>query len=140
MPERFNDPETLSPPPQRVGELRREIFSGGVHDPAWARDSCGVAAVARLDNQPRHEVIARGLIALDRLEHRGASGADESTGDGAGILIDLSHDFFRLNAPEAGLRAAELPPPGELAVAVCFFPQEPARSKELEMRLEQLVG
>ena len=95
--------------------------------------------MARLDNEPRHEVISRGLIALDRLEHRGAAGADESTGDGAGILCELSHDFFRLRAPEAGLRAAELPPPGELAVAVCFFPHEPARSMELEIRLEQLV-
>ncbi len=137
MSQRFNDPE--KPRPIRVGELDRPAFAGGVHDPDWARDACGVAAVARMDNEPRHEVIARGLIALDRLEHRGAAGADESTGDGAGILMDLSHDFFRLSAPEAGLRAAELPPPGELAVAVCFFPAEPARAKELEMRLEQIV-
>jgi glutamate synthase (NADPH/NADH) large chain len=137
MSERFYDPE-ISPPP-RVGELARPRFTGGVHDPDQIRDACGVAAVARMDNEPRHEVIARGLIALDRLEHRGAAGADESTGDGAGILIDLSHDFFRLRAPEAGLRAAELPPPGRLAVAVCFFPPEPARALELEMRLEQIV-
>ena len=122
-----------------TGTLRAP-FSGGVHDPSLDRDSCGVAAVARLDNTPRHEVVSRGLIALDRLEHRGAAGADETTGDGAGILLDLSHDFFRLRAPEAGLRAAELPEPGKLAVAVCFFPHEPARSKVLEMRLEQLVG
>ncbi len=106
MSDRFTDPEIDSADVRaaepRVGELARPAFTGGVHDPAWARDSCGVAAVARLDNKPRHEVIARGLIALDRLEHRGASGADESTGDGAGILIDLSHDFFRLRAAEAG--------------------------------------
>jgi glutamate synthase domain-containing protein 2/glutamate synthase domain-containing protein 1/glutamate synthase domain-containing protein 3 len=118
----------------------RPAFAGGVHDPAMDRDSCGVAAVARLDNSPRHEVVARGLIALDRLEHRGAAGADETTGDGAGILLDLSHDFFRFRAPEAGVRAAELPGPGELAVAVCFLPKEPARSRVLEVRIEQLVS
>ncbi len=149
MTERFNDPDIRplegAPSPadalaRRTGELARPAFTGGVHDPASARDACGVAAVARLDNIGRHEVVSRGLIALDRLEHRGAAGADETTGDGAGILLDLSHDFFRLRAPEAGLRAAELPPPGRLAVAVCFFPHEPARAREIEMRLEQLVA
>ncbi len=138
MTERFNDPNIQAP--DRVGELSRTRFVGGVHDPAWQRDSCGVAAVARLDNAARHEVVSRGLIALDRLEHRGASGADETTGDGAGILLELCHDFFRFRAPEAGLRAAALPGPGELAVAVCFFPRERARSRELEVRLEQLVS
>ncbi|HKJ35191.1 MAG TPA: glutamate synthase large subunit, partial [Solirubrobacterales bacterium] len=141
MPERFNDPnlDRPAPPAPPVG-WAPSPFSGGVHDPAWARDACGVAAVARLDNTARHEVVARGLIALDRLEHRGAAGADETTGDGAGILLEVSHDFFRLRAPEAGLRAAELPAPGRLAVAVCFFPDEPARAKELEIRLEKLVA
>jgi glutamate synthase (NADPH/NADH) large chain len=128
---RFND---------RATGLPRPPFTGGVHDPAWARDACGVAAVARLDNEPRHEVVSRGLVALDRLEHRGAAGADETTGDGAGILLELSHDFFRLRTAEAGLRAAHLPRPGRLAVAVCFFPNEPARAGELEIRLEQLVS
>ncbi|MBK5117868.1 MAG: hypothetical protein JJE23_13245, partial [Thermoleophilia bacterium] len=138
MTQRFNDPNIQAT--DRVGELSRPRFSGGVHDPALQRDSCGVAAVARLDNAARHEVVSRGLIALDRLEHRGASGADETTGDGAGILLELCHDFFRFRAPEAGLRAAALPGPGELAVAVCFFPRERARSRELEVRLEQLVS
>ncbi len=137
MPARFTDPRTSPPAEPRRGE--RRPFTGGVHDPAWARDSCGVAAVARLDNSHRHEVVSRGLIALDRLEHRGAAGADETTGDGAGILVELNHDFFRLRAPEAGLRAAQLPPPGRLAVAVCFLPHEPARAEVLERRLEQLV-
>ena len=101
MTDRFPDPESNdSPRPTRVGELARPRFEGGVHDPDWARDACGVAAVARLDNQPRHEVIARGLIALDRLEHRGASGADESTGDGAGILICL---LYTSPSPRDGL-------------------------------------
>jgi glutamate synthase (NADPH/NADH) large chain len=129
-----------APSNDRANRLPRIPFAGGVHDPAWARDACGVAAVARLDNRPRHEVVSRGLIALDRLEHRGAAGADETTGDGAGILLELSHDFFRLRAAEAGLRAAQLPRAGRLAVAVCFFPKERARAKELEIRLEQLVS
>ena len=63
-----------------------------------------------------HEVVARALHALERLEHRGAEGADPDTGDGAGILIQL---------PDAFLRAEvdfELPEAGRYGVAVCFLP------------------
>ena len=62
--------------------------------------------VARLDNQPTHEVVDRALVALDNLEHRGAEGADIRTGDGAGILVQMPDAFFRarrrLRAAAAG--------------------------------------
>ncbi len=61
----------------------------GLYDSTNEHDACGVAMVARLDNEPRHEVVSQGLLALENLEHRGAAGADASTGDGAGILIQL---------------------------------------------------
>ena len=61
----------------------------GLYDPRYEHDACGVAMVARLDNEPSHEVVERALEALDNLEHRGAEGADVRTGDGAGILIQL---------------------------------------------------
>ena len=75
----------------------------GLYDPRFEHDSCGVGMVARLDNRPTHEVIERAITALENLEHRGASGADACTGDGAGILMQM---------PDALLRAAvefELP-------------------------------
>ena len=59
----------------------------GLYDPTFEHDACGVAFVARLDARPQHEVIERALAALERLEHRGAAGADAETGDGAGILV-----------------------------------------------------
>ena len=61
----------------------------GLYDPRFEHDACGVAMVARLDNEPCHEVVVRALEALDNLEHRGAEGADVRTGDGAGILTQL---------------------------------------------------
>ena len=82
--------------------------SAGLYDPQFEHDACGVAFVARLGRPASHEVVERGLLALDRLEHRGAEGADADTGDGAGILIQLPHEFF---AAEAGV---ELPEPGPL--------------------------
>src|ERR1041384_7044264 len=67
----------------------------GLYDPRYEHDACGVAMIARLDNQPDHGVIHRALTALDNLEHRGAEGADIRTGDGAGILVQVPDAFFR---------------------------------------------
>src|SRR5262245_7365296 len=61
----------------------------GLYDPRFEHDACGVGMVARLDNEPTHEVIAKAITALENLEHRGASGADPNTGDGAGILMQM---------------------------------------------------
>jgi glutamate synthase (NADPH/NADH) large chain/glutamate synthase (ferredoxin) len=102
----------------------------GLYDPRYEHDACGVAAVARLDARPTHEVVARSLVALANLEHRGASGADAKTGDGAGILMQLPHEFFK------GVVEFELPAPGRYGVAVCFLPTDQARRTKLEEMLE----
>ena len=111
----------------------------GVHDPSRFHDGCGVAFVARLDGQAIHETIDRGLVALDRLEHRGATGADELTGDGAGIMIGVPHDFFRSRAVEIEGRPAELPGPGRLGVAMCFLRRDAGGSDDAQRRICELV-
>jgi glutamate synthase domain-containing protein 2/glutamate synthase domain-containing protein 1/glutamate synthase domain-containing protein 3 len=102
----------------------------GLYDPRYEHDACGVAMVARLDNQPDHGVVERALTALDNLEHRGAEGADVRTGDGAGILVQLPDAFFRATVD------FELPPRGEYGVAVCFLPRDAAQRRKLEELLE----
>ena len=102
----------------------------GLYDPAFEHDACGVAFVARLDGVPSHEVVRRGIQALENLEHRGAAGADPLTGDGAGILMQLPDAFFRAVVEE------ELPPPGQYGVAVCFLPRDDAARRA---ELQQLV-
>ncbi len=107
----------------------------GLYDPRFEHDSCGVAIVARLNGVPTHETIRRAITALENLEHRGATGADARTGDGAGILIQLPDEFFR------SVVAQELPPAGQYGVAVCFLPRdEPARAAELEQLLVDTVA
>ncbi|MDP9189937.1 MAG: glutamate synthase large subunit, partial [Actinomycetota bacterium] len=111
----------------------------GLVRPEDGHDGCGVACVARLDAVPIHEVIERGLTALDRLEHRGASGSDENSGDGAGIMIGLPHAFLRSRAGEFGISAGEFPEPGLTGVAMTFLPREVKRADELAARIDEIV-
>jgi glutamate synthase (NADPH/NADH) large chain/glutamate synthase (ferredoxin) len=100
--------------------------SSGLYDSAFEHDACGVAMVARLDNEARHDVVSQGLLALANLEHRGAAGADASTGDGAGILIQMPDLFFQ---QEAGF---DLPSAGEYGVGMCFLPRDPDSCERLK--------
>jgi glutamate synthase (NADPH/NADH) large chain/glutamate synthase (ferredoxin) len=89
--------------------------------------------VARLDNEPTHEVIARAITALENLEHRGATGADRCTGDGAGILMQMPDELLR------GVVEFDLPPLGGYGVLMCFLPTDPATRGRLEGQLERTV-
>jgi glutamate synthase (NADPH) large chain len=107
--------------------------AGSLYDQAFEHDACGVAFVARLGQPASHEVVGRALLALERLEHRGAEGADADTGDGAGILLQLPHEFL---AAEAGV---ELPEPGRYGVAVCFLPREKGPRADAVELIERTV-
>ncbi|MEA2331725.1 MAG: glutamate synthase large chain, partial [Thermoleophilaceae bacterium] len=116
----------MAPPHGRAGS--------GLYDPTYEHDACGVAFVARLGAPASHEVISRALWALEHLEHRGAEGADADTGDGAGILVQLSDELMR---DEVGF---ELPEPGRYGVAVCFLPSDEAAREDAVRLLEETVA
>ncbi|MFJ2620836.1 glutamate synthase large subunit [Glutamicibacter sp. NPDC087344] len=101
----------------------------GLYDPAAEKDACGLAMIASLKNSASHEIVSHALTALRRLEHRGAIGADEGTGDGAGILLHLPDAFLR-NATDFPLPAA-----GSYAVGMGFLP---AAANELALAREEL--
>ena len=105
----------------------------GLYDPRFEHDACGVGMVARLDNEPTHEVVTRAITALENLEHRGASGADPRTGDGAGILMQMPDELLR------AVCGFELPPAGRYGVLMCFLPTEEGERSELEGLLERVV-
>jgi glutamate synthase (NADPH/NADH) large chain/glutamate synthase (ferredoxin) len=106
----------------------------GLYDPSYEHDACGVAFVAKLDNEPAHETIEKALLALENLEHRGAAGADAKTGDGAGILIQMPDAFFR------GVLGDDLPPVGQYGVGMCFLPRDAERRAAFERILEDTVA
>jgi glutamate synthase domain-containing protein 2/glutamate synthase domain-containing protein 1/glutamate synthase domain-containing protein 3 len=105
----------------------------GLYDPRFEHDACGVGMVARLDNVPTHDVITRAITALENLEHRGATGADPCTGDGAGILMQMPDELMR------AVVDFELPAPGSYGVLMCFLPTEQAPRERLEALLERIV-
>ncbi len=105
----------------------------GLYDPRFEHDACGVGLVARLDARPTHEVVAQAIGALENLEHRGASGADPTTGDGAGILLQMPDELFRavLDFP--------LPASGRYGVLMCFLPLDAEECVRLRELLERVV-
>jgi glutamate synthase domain-containing protein 2/glutamate synthase domain-containing protein 1/glutamate synthase domain-containing protein 3 len=106
----------------------------GLYDHRYEHDACGIALVAKLRGDASHAVVEKALDALEHLEHRGAEGADPSTGDGAGILLQVPDVFFRAVA------GVELPPWGRYGVGMCYLPTDAERRTELEALIEETVA
>ncbi|MFI1987982.1 glutamate synthase large subunit [Actinoplanes sp. NPDC020271] len=94
----------------------------GLYDPAFERDACGVAFVADIHGRRSHDVVAKGLSALIRLDHRGARGAEQNTGDGAGIMIQIPDEYYR------AVTDFDLPEAGRYATGLVFLPTDPAEA------------
>ncbi len=109
----------------------------GLYDPSQEHDACGVGLVANIKGERSHQIIEQGIEVLVNLGHRGAAGADARTGDGAGILIQMPHEFFR---DEADLHDIELPHRGEYAVGMTFLPQEQHQRHRCEVLIEQTMA
>ncbi|MEU2081742.1 glutamate synthase large subunit [Streptomyces albus] len=90
----------------------------GMYDPRYEHDACGVGFVATLTGEASHDLVDKALTVLRNLEHRGATGSDPDTGDGAGILLQIPDAFLRENVPFT------LPEAGKYAVGTAFLPHE----------------
>ncbi|MCZ6718147.1 MAG: glutamate synthase large subunit [Gammaproteobacteria bacterium] len=97
----------------------------GLYDPAATRASCGVGVVVDLNGIKSHQLVEDGFRILQTLDHRGARGAEEKTGDGAGMLIQKPHEFFKANIPNLGDFDT-------YGVGQTFFPQDKRKHKILE--------
>ncbi|WP_349827947.1 glutamate synthase large subunit [Brevibacterium litoralis] len=118
--------------PTRLPSDGRPASAQGLYDPGTEHDACGLAMIVRYRGEADHEVVEQALVALRNMEHRGAVGGDEGTGDGAGINVQVPDAFFR------EVVNFELPEPGEYAVGTAFLdPQSPARGRRL---VESLAG
>src|SRR3954468_9715273 len=89
----------------------------GLYNPAYEHDSCGVAMVVDIHGRRSRDIVDKAITALLNLEHRGAAGAEQNTGDGAGILIQMPDEFLRASVD------FELPEKGSYATGIAFLPQ-----------------
>ncbi len=107
--------------------------SRGLYDPKFEHDACGVGFIAHIKGQRSHSIIQDGLKILNNLTHRGAVGADPMAGDGAGILLQISDDFFR---EAIGL---DLPESGQYAVGMIFLPRQGRARSFCERTVESVI-
>src|ERR1043166_8418657 len=108
----------------------------GLYDPNNEHDACGMGFVVNLGGQKSHEIVRKGIEILVNLTHRGACGCDPETGDGAGILFQIPHEFF---ARECGKLGFELPSRAEYGVGVVFLSADPAGRKVCEDKLAEII-
>ena len=108
-----------------------------LYDPRFEHDGCGIGFVARTSGEPGHDVLERALEALRNLAHRGAVAADGRTGDGAGVLTQLPHALFAREMAALGL---DVPPPGDLAVGMMFFPRDQALTERCRSAVEDSLA
>ncbi|HTJ17978.1 MAG TPA: glutamate synthase central domain-containing protein, partial [Steroidobacteraceae bacterium] len=108
----------------------------GLYDPAFEHDACGVGFVVDIKGRKSHRILQQGLQVLVNLDHRGACGAEEDSGDGAGVLVQMPHRFLLEACKKARI---ELPEPGQYGCGIVFLPRNPTLRRRIEERFEQIV-
>jgi glutamate synthase (NADPH/NADH) large chain len=105
--------------------------AGGLYDPANEHDACGLGFVANIKGTKSHKIVQDGIRILENLEHRGATGADELMGDGAGMLVQIPHDFFVAEVDFG------LPDDGSYGIGFFFLPQDETIAKQAREVIER---
>ena len=89
----------------------------GLYDPAYEHDACGVGMIVNIHGEKSHEIVEAALKVLENMRHRGAEGADNKTGDGAGILLQIPHEFILL-------QGIPVPEKGKYGTGLIFLPKD----------------
>src|SRR5205823_3944607 len=105
----------------------------GLYDGWHEHDACGVAFVADMHGRRSNAIVRDALTALHNLDHRGASGAEVNTGDGAGILLQVPDEFLR------AVSGLDLPKAGAYAVGLVFLPEDDAQAADDAAAIERLA-
>ncbi|HXX91783.1 MAG TPA: glutamate synthase large subunit [Acidimicrobiales bacterium] len=109
------------------------VRSDGLYDPRFEHDACGIALVADLQGRPSHRLVRQAVTALEHLAHRGATGAEVATGDGAGILVQVPHRFL------VDTIGFALPAPGTYATGIVFLPTDADDAAKAERRIAEIA-
>src|SRR3989338_107110 len=109
----------------------------GLYDPGFERDSCGVGFACNIKGMKSNAIVKQGIEVLHRLSHRGAVGSDPKTGDGAGILIQIPHEFFK---KAASAEKIDLPGQGLYGTGLIFLPQDAKERKFCKEAFEKIIN
>src|SRR5262245_18296454 len=109
----------------------------GLYDPRFEHDACGVGFVVNIKGNKSHEIVEQALTVLQNLDHRGACGCEENTGDGAGILMQIPHAFLK---DACGGLGFQLPDPGEYGVGMVFLPDHRKQRQQFEKAIEKIIA
>lgn len=112
------------------------LEANGMYSSQFEKDACGMGFVVNIKGRKSHDIIDDGLRILERLEHRGGAGADKDTGDGAGILVQIPHEFFKRECEVLGIH---LPPAGEYGVGMIFAHKYETLRNEQKRIFEDVV-
>ena len=118
--------------PRRIGLPPKQ----GLYDPWFEHDACGVGFVVDIKGHRSHQILEQAIQVLKNLDHRGASGSEANTGDGAGVLLQVPHAFL---AEACKKTRIVLPGPAEYGCGLVFLPRNPTHRRRLEERFEQIV-
>ncbi len=110
--------------------------ASGLYDPQNEHDACGVGFVANIKGVKSHKILQHGLDVLANLAHRGATGCDPDTGDGAGVLIQIPHEFFK---EALAADSIVLPEAGEYGVGMLFLPPDESERAAYEREWEAVI-
>ena len=112
------------------------LEANGMYSSQFEKDACGMGFVVNIKGKKSHDIIDDGLRILERLEHRGGAGADKDTGDGAGILVQIPHEFFKRECEVLGIN---LPAAGEYGVGMIFAHKYESLRNEQKRIFEEVV-
>ena len=114
-----------------------EYRGEGLYDPSFEHDNCGIGAVVNIKGVKTHDTVANALKIVENLKHRAGKDAEGKTGDGVGILLQISHKFFQKAAKAAGIT---LGGEREYGVGMFFFPQDELKRNQAKKMFEVIVG
>jgi glutamate synthase (NADPH/NADH) large chain len=120
-----------------MNEMEQNLKNQGLYETRREHDACGIGAVVNISGRREHSIIEYGKQILLNLHHRGAAGADETTGDGAGILFQIPHEFFQA---ESGRLGFTLPEISKYGVGMVFGSKNEKIRKQCEVILEAAIG
>ena len=110
--------------------------TGGMYDPAFEHDNCGIGSVVNIKGIKTHETVENALKIVENLKHRAGKDAEGKTGDGVGILLQISHKFFTKAVKPLGI---ELGGERDYGIGMFFFPQDELKRNQAKKMFEVIV-